>query len=161
MDMEKKDYIQIMIQDLQKKVRILEAIEDADERQKVVLETSGVEPEEFDAIVEEKSKYIEQLETLDQGFEAMFARVREVLDQERSTYRDEIATMQELIRTITDKSVNIRVQEQRNKELMTQLFSNIKKQVKEVRMSQKAVNQYYQGVMKKEYIEPQFWDQKK
>ena len=56
MDMEKKDYIQIMIQDLQKKVRILEAIEDADERQKVVLETSGVEPEEFDAIVEEKSK---------------------------------------------------------------------------------------------------------
>ena len=44
---------------------------------------------------------------------------------------------------------------------MEQKFASVKKQVKEIRSSQKVVNQYYKNMMKKGYVEPQFLDNKK
>ena len=69
--------------------------------------------------------------------------------------------MQELIRQLTEKSAAIQVQEARNKRLMEQKFASVKKQVREVRTSQKIVNQYYKNMMKTNFIEPQFTDSKK
>ena len=74
---------------------------------------------------------------------------------------EEIAEMQEYIRRLTDKSATIQAQEARNKDLMTQKFASVRKQVKEVRKSQKVVNQYYKSMMKSGYMEPQFTDNKK
>ena len=67
----------------------------------------------------------------------------------------------EYIRRLTDKSATIQAQEARNKDLMTQKFASVRKQVKEVRKSQKVVNQYYKSMMKSGYMEPQFTDNKK
>ena len=69
--------------------------------------------------------------------------------------------MQELIRMITDKSLRIQQQELQNKKLMEQKFASVRKQVREVRQSQKVVNQYYKSMMKANYQEPQFLDNKK
>ena len=44
---------------------------------------------------------------------------------------------------------------------MTRKFAAVRKQVKEVRKSQRIVNQYYKNMMKTAYIEPQFTDKKK
>ena len=44
---------------------------------------------------------------------------------------------------------------------MEQKFASVKKQVKEIRSSQKVVNQYYKNMMKKGYVEPHFLDNKK
>ena len=55
----------------------------------------------------------------------------------------------------------IRRQEAENKRLMEQKFAAVRKQVKEVRQSQKVVNQYYKNMMKSGYVEPQFLDNKK
>ena len=101
------------------------------------------------------------MERLDAGFAELFERVREELNGNRQAYCKEIAAMQELIRLLTEKSADIRAQEQRNKELMTRKFAAVRKQVKEVRKSQKIVNQYYKNMMKTAYIEPQFTDKKK
>ena len=46
-------------------------------------------------------------------------------------------------------------------QLMEQKFASVKKQVKEIRSSQKVVNQYYKNMMKKGYVEPHFLDNKK
>ena len=145
--MEKNPYLTIMIQSLKKKSAVLDAIIELNIRQKEELENPGLDPDDFDACVEEKAKQIEQLELLDAGFQ--------------QEYREEIAEMQEYIRRLTDKSATIQAQEARNKDLMTQKFASVRKQVKEVRKSQKVVNQYYKSMMKSGYMEPQFTDNKK
>ena len=62
---------------------------------------------------------------------------------------------------IDAKSMEIQTQEARNKNMMEQKFNSIHKQVKEIRQSQKVVNQYYRNMMKNAYTDPQFLDNKK
>ena len=69
--------------------------------------------------------------------------------------------MQGCIRTFTVRSREIPAQDARNKQLMEQKFASVNKQVKEIRSSQKVVNQYYKNMMKKGYVEPHFLDNKK
>ena len=101
------------------------------------------------------------MEILDVGFQELFERIKAELNENREAYRGEIAKMQELIRTLTEKSADIQMQELHNKELMTKKFAAVRKQIKEVRKSQKIVNQYYKNMMKMAYVEPQFTDKKK
>lgn len=159
--MEKSQYIPIMIQSLKKKNQILDVIIGLNQQQRDELEDPGLDPDDFDLTVEKKAKQIEELEALDVGFQELFERVREELTGNREAYGEEIAQMQELIRSLTEKSADIQTQEQRNKELMTRKFAAVRKQVKEVRKSQRIVNQYYKNMMKTAYIEPQFTDKKK
>ena len=159
--MEKNQYIPVMIQSLKKKNGILDVIISLNQQQREELENPALDPDDFDLTVEKKAKQIEELERLDAGFGELFERVREELNGNRQMYREEITAMQELIRLLTEKSADIRAQEQRNKELMTRKFAAVRKQVKEVRKSQKIINQYYKNMMKTAYIEPQFTDKKK
>lgn len=160
-EVDNKNYISIMIQSLKKKLAILNAIEKLNLRQKDELEDSALDPEDFDKTVGEKAAYIEELDKLDAGFQELFDRVKEELNTNRALYCEEIKQMQELIRQLTEKSTAIQVEEARNKRLMEQKFMSVKKQVREVRTSQRIVNQYYKNMMKTNFIEPQFTDSKK
>ncbi len=159
--MEHRNYINILLQDLRKKNLVLDQIIEANLKQRDALEDPNLDPDDFDTIVEHKAKLIEQLEQLDDGFEQIYARVREELMTNKAQYAGEIKEMQALIRQLTDKSASIETQEQRNKAMMTQKFAKVRKQVREIRSSQKVVNQYYQNMMKTNYIDPQFLDNKK
>ena len=159
--MEKNQYIPVMIQSLKKKNEILDVIRGLNQQQREELENPALDPDDFELTVEKKAKQIEELERLDAGFGELFERVREELNGNRQAYCEEIATMQKLIRMLTEKSADIRAQEQRNKELMIRKFAAVRKQVKEVRKSQKIVNQYYKNMMNTAFIEPQFTDKKK
>ena len=159
--MEKNNYILILKEDLKKKNLILDKIILANQKQADALDDPNLDPDDFDHIVEEKADLIEQLEKLDDGFEQVYARVREELQDNKDVYKEDIALMQKMIRQLTDKSATIQVQEMRNKDKMTQKFAAIKKQVREIRSSQKVVNQYYRNMMKTNYIDPQFLDNKK
>ena len=118
-----ENYLMIMIQSLKKKIQVLDCILDANDRQKIGLEDPALDPDDFDKVVEEKAKYIEHLDLLDQGFDKLFARVKEEVTNNKEAYKDEIKEMQSLIASITEKSNKIQVQEARNKELMTQKFA--------------------------------------
>lgn len=159
--MEKNPYIPVLIQSLKKKNEILDVIVMLNKRQKEQLENPNLDPDDFDKTVEEKAKLIDELNQLDDGFQEVFEKVREDLEQNRAQYAGEIKEMQDYIRKLTEKSASIQAQEMRNKDLMTQKFSTIKKQAREVRTSQKVVNQYYKNMMKTNYIDPQFTDSKK
>lgn len=159
--MEKSQYISIMIQSLKKKSAVLDTIMELNIQQKEELENPALDPDDFDRTVEKKAEQIQQLELLDNGFQELYEKVREELQSKREAYREDIACMQEYIRKLTDKSATIQAQEARNKDLMTQKFASVRKQVKEVRKSQKVVNQYYKSMMKANYMEAHFTDNKK
>ncbi len=156
-----KLYLTILMESLQKKIRILDQIIMADQEQREALEDPSLDPDDFDRIVEKKAEFIDQLEQLDAGFEEVFARVKEELDGNREQYKEQIHIMQDLIRKITDKSLLIQKQEAQNKELMEKKFAAVRSQAREVRKSQKIVNQYYKNMMKNNYNDPQFLDNKK
>ena len=104
---------------------------------------------------------IHQLDNLDSGFEKLFERVKEELEGNKETYKEEIRIMQDHIRKITDKSVKIQSQEARNKALMTNKFNGIKKQARQVRKGANVASKYYQSMTKTGYVDPQFMDNKK
>lgn len=156
-----KLYIHILVESLEKKIRILDGIISANQEQREGLEDPNLDPDDFDKTVEKKAEYIDQLDQLDKGFEELFARVREELNTNREKYKAEIQTMQGQIRKITDKSLIIERQETQNKELMEKKFTAVRSQAREVRKSQKIVNQYYKSMMKNSMLDPQFMDNKK
>ena len=159
--MEKNGYLPVMIHSLKKKDRILAEIIEINRMQKDELEDPSLDPEDFDRTFRKKAELIEELEQLDNGFQELFEHVRDELNGNKDAYADEIREMQEYIRRLTEKSADIQTQEARNKALMEQKFEAVKKQVKEVRKSQKIVNQYYKNMMNTAFIEPQFTDKKK
>ena len=154
-------YVDIMIQSLQKKVKVLEEIRKQNTLQKNLLEDDKAEADEFDKTVEAKAALIEQIMQLDSGFDKLFERVKEELNVNKDAYAEKIKTMQHLIRQVTDLSMELQAQEARNKDLMTRKFVNIRERAKTVRTNTKAVSQYYQNMMQLNVIDPQFMDNKK
>lgn len=154
-------YIAIMIQSLEKKEKVLDRIIELDTIQKNQLEDPELTPDDFDEVVEAKSELIDQLDKLDSGFEKLFERMKEELDGNKEAHKEEIRIMQDHIRSITDKSVQIQSQEARNKDLMMKKFNAIKKQTREVRKGANVVSKYYQTMTKTGYVDPQFMDNKK
>jgi len=118
--MEKNQYIPIMLQSLKKKEQILDAIMALNDRQREELENPSLDPDDFDKTIEEKAAQIETLEALDAGFQEVYEKVRDELNDNKDAYRDEIARMQDYIRRLTEKSAKIQVEEARNKSLMEQ-----------------------------------------
>jgi hypothetical protein len=54
--------------------------------------------------------------------------------------------MQDRIRIVTEKSVKIQAQEARNKDMMREKFSTVKKQATEVRAKSHAIESYYNSM---------------
>ena len=142
-----KEYIQIMIESLRKKNEVLDRLIELNRQQKFMLQNPNLSPQEFEQNMQYKSEQVEQLNTLDEGFEQLFSNVREELDQNRELYADEIHQMQDNIRKITEKVNTIQTQEIRNKASVENKFTDIRRQVKGVRNSQRVVKQYYDNMM--------------
>ena len=79
----------------------------------------------------------------------------------KDEYKDSIRHMQELIRDVTSRSIQIQAIEARNKEKAERRFGEIRSQIREVKHSGRAVSNYYQNMMRMNAVEPQFWDSKK
>uniref|UniRef100_UPI0040574099 flagellar protein FliT n=1 Tax=Agathobacter sp. TaxID=2021311 RepID=UPI0040574099 len=154
-------YVDIMIQSLRKKVQVLDRIMEQNAIQKEKLEDNHATADEFDKTVEKKAALIEQLEQLDTGFDKLYDRVKDELRVNRHLYTDKIRKMQEYIRMITDKSMEIQTQEARNRELMTQKFAVVRQKAKNLRTNNKAATKYYKNMMQLNYVAPQFLDNKK
>ncbi len=159
--MQDKEYIAILIQSLEKKKGVLDLIVEKNKEQKILFTDESLPPERLEENMKEKGDLVDQLEQLDEGFEQVYARVKDILGKERTSYRDEIKRMQELIREITDRSATIQAQEQRNHELAVQKFSSIKKEIRRARTTNNAASQYYKSMAKMNVVDSQFLDKKK
>lgn len=155
------NYLQIMTESLEKKEHVLDEIVKLSEEQENILAVPNLDPDDFQKYVNKKAEWIDQLELLDEGFEGLYEKVKDILSGDKSLYAVEIRQMQELIKRITDKSVKIQAIEARNKRLTEQKFGTVRKQVREVRNSQKIVQQYYKNMVRNAGNEPYFVDNKK
>ena len=135
--MVESEYIRIMTESLEKKRDILGKVIELNKQQKFLLQDPNLSPEQFEENMQYKANLVDQLNLLDSGFEKLFNRVRDALNNNRDLYTSEIRRMQELIKDITALLNTVQTQEVRNREEVTRKFASVREQVKGVRNSQK------------------------
>ncbi len=156
-----QSYLDMMEESLQQKVEVLESIEKENAMQKAILENEEhFDGDGFSATISRKGELIERIETLNDGFENLYLRVKYELGNNKDMYRDKIAVFQELIRKITDLSNSIEVEERRNRELAKNYFDSSKNQINQNRKSSRAALDYYLTMNKSNITPPQFYDSK-
>lgn len=155
-----RQYVDILLESLERKKTILQMIQKENGKQEEAIKKNS-DLAAFDHIVENKSRFIAELELLDSGFEKIYDRIREELPQAKDELRNEIARMQQLISEITDLNVRIQASEQRNKQLVEQYFSYARGKIRQAKKSVRAANDYYKSMSQTNFVDPQLLDQKK
>lgn len=154
-------YLNILKESLEKKIEALKSIEEIDNAQTEILKKESLDMEAFDRTVDEKDHYINELNQLDEGFEALYDKVKAELLNNKQKYAEQIKHLQELIGEITDRSVTIQAQESRNKALVEKHFAKERQELGKSRVSSKAAYGYYQNMSKSTVVDAHFMDKKK
>lgn len=159
--MQEREYLELLIQSLKKKLLLLNQIIVLNQQQREMLSDENLDPDTLDVNVREKDELISQVTQLDDGFDEVYAHIADLMKKNHSDYEEELDRMRELIRQIMAKDASIRTDEQRNYELAQKKFARVKKQIREVKTSQKMVNRYYQNMMQQRQADIQYMDNKK
>ena len=78
---------QILVESLEKKSRILDEIIKENEAQEILFKQDQLDMEALDASADRMGELAEKLELLDEGFEAVYDRIRQELIDNKSAYR--------------------------------------------------------------------------
>lgn len=122
-------------------------------------ELSGKWEEAFDQTVEAKGRMIEELTRLNDGFDLLFSKVQVELTLQKEKYRTQLARLQDQIREVTEMSNRIQVQEQRNKALVDQYFSEERTKIKVGKRSTATAMKYYQTMNRTQFVPSQAVDE--
>lgn len=156
-----ENYLQVLEESLHKKMDVLCRIEKLNSAQEQILKEDMVSEEKFDQSIEAKGVLIDELNKLDEGFENLYAHIKEQLSVEREKYKIQITALQKLIADVMEKSVSIQAQETRNKVLAEKFFADQKQGLQKGRRSSKAALDYYRNMKQSQVVPPQFMDKKK
>lgn len=146
------DYVQILLESLQKKSELLDRIIAKNEAQ-----TSCVEGKDFDSIdwdafnllVAEKETLIDRINKMDEGFQSLYDRVKEQLCENKDKYASQIKQIQKMIEVVTDQGVQIRTSEERNRQIIEKILGSKKTTIRKTRNSLKVANSYAQTMQGK------------
>lgn len=153
--------IQILVESLGKKSRLLDDIIRENDVQEDILKQEELDMDALNASTDRISSLVEALERLDEGFETVYDRTREELVANKAAYRGEIAQMKKLIGEITDKVVRINAARMRNKMRADQQFKKNRDRIGKTTSKMKVSRNYYNSMNNLHYVSPQFYDSKK
>lgn len=159
--MQEREYLEILIRSLRRKLVLLNRIAVLGQEQRELLMDEEMTPEAFDINVRDKDDIVQQIVTLDEGFDEVYAHIRDLMERDHSAYEEQLEQMRELIRLIMAKDAAIRADEQRNYELAQQKFAHVRSRVREMKASRKMVSSYYKSMMRQKPGEAMFLDNKK
>ena len=155
------NYLEILEDSLKQKSVILDKIMEYNGKQEALLKQEKMSLEDFDFYMDQKDELIEQLNRLDDGFETLYERIRQQLQENKDAHKEQIGRLQKLITQVTEKSVSIQAQEARNKKLVEEYLSRERQQLGQDRQTSKAAYDYYKSMSNTNVLPPQFMDQKK
>ena len=152
------NYLNVLKDSLIKKERILTDLIKKSEKQAEIVKAEQVEWDEFTKIVDEKGELIDEIIKLDDGFETLYARIKEGLEENKEKYKPIIADIQTLVKSVTEKSADLQAIEYRNKTIIEAAFANTRKEIKQSKLGRKAAADYYNKMNKINTIDPQMLD---
>lgn len=137
-------YIDVLLTSLKKKKNVLEKLDRVVINQEQALKLPKVNIDDLDELQKQKGDLIAEIEQLEEGFEKVYTRAGEELSKERQKYRPQIEQMQGYIKVITDLTVKIQAQEERNRQYMEMFFKNKKKEIRQYNFGNRRMAQYNQ-----------------
>ncbi len=153
--------LDMLEESLVKKIEVMNKIQEENEKQKELLKNpDNVDEKAFDEILDIKGDLIEQLISLDDGFQSLFDRVKEEVGQNKELYKDQIKRMQDYIQEIMGLSASIEAAEHRNKKLAEDYIANARRQMEFSRQKSSAAFNYYQTMNYYKGVPPQYVDDK-
>ena len=153
-------YMDMLVECLEKKNQILDSLTVLNKKQTELIQDENFSLGEFDKCVEEKGILIDNILKLDSGFEGLYNKVGKTVAENPSAYKVQLSKMQKLITEITEKSVSLQAEEERNKSLIETRFSREKSRIKSGRSQSRVAMDYYNNMNKLNHIDSQFWDKK-
>lgn len=141
-----ENYLSVMEESLQNKNGLLDRIAEVCRKQETLLKEEKLSLEEFDHLMDEKGELAKELVKLDDGFESLYEKVREQLQNDKEKYRTQILHMQSLIEEITDKSARIQSMEERNKQSMEMHLRKERSTLQKNRQVSTAAYNYYKNM---------------
>lgn len=153
--------LQLLIEVLEKKERILRQILDKSKIQLNVAEAETLDVERFDKLVDDKASLLEEMVKLDEGFDSTYQRVKDELLTQKDKYKKEIVVLQKLIENGVDLGARISAAETRTKNKLSVSLTRSKKELVQKRVSTKVASDYYKTSNNFKHASSFFLDKKK
>lgn len=155
-------YVSALQESLQKKLEVLAELLKLTKEQAAILAEQKPDMDRFDSILNEKDQLLQTLETLDRGFDSLFAKIGNTIRENKYQYQQQILEMQNLIRSITDTGVQIEGQEHRNKTAFQNYLTGARQEIREFTANNQTANAYYHNMANQHQAwQSYFVDQKK
>lgn len=135
-------YVSMMVDSLQKKRDLLSDMLEQTKKQERLLLSDDVDADELEKTIAEKGTSLEQLDKLDNGFDALFKKLEKELLNDRVKYESEVRKMKELIKQITELGSGIQAMEKLNYERFQKYISGERTKIKKANMSQQTASTY-------------------
>ena len=156
-----EQYLDAMIQSMDEKSDCLKQLLDMTAQQEQAISGENMDWDTFDRLIDAKEVLIDRLGELDDGFQAVFDKIRDELEGKKAQYKDRIAKLQEQIRQVTDQSNALITAEQRNKTIMENATSTERKRIRQTKTNARLASNYYNSMNRINMIDPQLMDKKK
>ena len=139
-------YVNMMVDSLDRKKRILEYILVKTREQESLLKDEEMDPEAFRAIIDEKGEQIDELNKIDEGFDTLFSYVEKEIKENRMTYRKQIEQMQQLIGDVSELGIQIQALEHQNSGHFKVYLANQRKLIRDFNVNSRTTTSYYQNM---------------
>ena len=139
-------YISVLHGSLRKKLELIKEILELTKEQNQILSKEDIDADYFERIVDEKDRKINEVLTIDKGFQSLFDKISVYIKANPQTYRQQILEMQNFIRTITDIGVEIENLEYKNREKFKKYILLKRNNIKDFKVSNKTAVSYYKNM---------------
>ena len=154
-------YMSMLIASQEKKLELLERAIELDREQEEIITGEKPDMRALDANIDAKGALVGELDRLDDGFETLYAKVRDEFINNKDAHKEEIRTLQELIKKITEKIAEVEAIEARSKMNFESFMKKKRHSIKDTKSSVRAANVYAVNMRKMNKIDSVFLDNKK
>ena len=156
-----KQYLDMLSESLKEKSGLLDSLLEATKAQDQLLSAEELDMEAFDELVNAKDEDVNRLIRLDEGFENLYQKLKENLEAGKDQYKSQIKELQELIREVTEKGLQVEAQEKRNRQRLEFHIKNERGKIQQGRSTSRAAMSYYENMNRLNVNAPQFMDNRK
>lgn len=139
-------YVNMMVDSLKRKQQILSFLYECTKEQEQLLKDEEMDADSFQHLVDAKGERIQEINSIDDGFDTLFNLVKQELQENREYYRGEILQMQKLIAEISELGVQIQALELQNCEHFKTYVARHRRMIREFHESNKTASAYYQNM---------------
>lgn len=155
------NYLKVLADTLTNKEQVLAQILDITKEQESILKASEYNDDAFLETLNKKEPLIARINQLDEGFQAVYERIRQDVYDQGGVYDGEIKKLQEMIRTCIDIGSRIETLEAENKKRLSEYVSSQRQEYKAKAATNTAAMKYYQSMSGVGVASSAFMDQNK